>query len=120
MKVITFLDYYVDRIRSGRKTQTRRPVKPQPRPDRRETLCSPYGEAGDTLDADEITLRITGVRLENLKEISDADIHAEGFGSREDFIGAWDMIYQAFNLGWKTDPFVWVYEFEPIPQPPTE
>ena len=79
--------------------------------------------------ASRITLEVTGVRVERLQDISDADAQAEGIG---EFIGGWacltdDAPQQAGNTpkegyrhlweringpgSWDANPWVWVVEF---------
>lgn len=79
-------------ILAGNKTQTRRPVKPQPRfidkdePNAelmnalmRSTMKCPYGKPGDRLQVkDGPVLEITEVRAERVQDISIRDALAEG------------------------------------------
>jgi hypothetical protein len=184
---ILFSGPMVTAILEGRKTQTRRVVKPQPTGwpanghflvwkrnpfgDNPMTLThfvdlSPYGKRGDRLwvretfrqspgslsahyrsDADEvsggpwkpsifmprnlsrITLEITNVRVERLREISFSDIRAEGkrcpehdFHSgfcasecaalRGEWVTGWDKINgKRKGCDWNSNPWVWVIEF---------
>ncbi|WOX99935.1 hypothetical protein [Dickeya fangzhongdai] len=75
--------------------------------------------------ASRITLGITGVRVERLNDISDADGRAEGcwrgrgFGSpdlavspADEFPTLWASIYGAES--WQANPWVWVIEFRRI------
>lgn len=74
--------------------------------------------------ASRITLEITGVRLERLKAISEADAKAEGApwlfcGPTADdgshmagFAHLWEQINGAES--WASNPLVWVVEFKPV------
>lgn len=183
---ILFSGPMVRAILEGRKTQTRRPINPQPQrfgflvKENELLQACPYGKPGDLLwvretwqifrvyedtwnggyEADlwdgpiprerpkhawityaaddpggrpwrpsihmqrwasRITLRITGIRVEQLREITPADAEAEGFapiyyGSAvsaiEPFAEAWDAMYAKRGLSWSANPWVWVMEFE--------
>ena len=73
--------------------------------------------------ASRITLEITGVRVERLNEISEADAEAEGVAflrrvpdmdesmtAKELYWILWDSIYG--NGSWESNPYVWVIEFK--------
>ncbi|WP_447868678.1 hypothetical protein [Rahnella aceris] len=68
--------------------------------------------------ASRIDLLITGVRVERLQDISNADIRAEGaaqFGCthhRLKFQSLWESIYG--DDSWQANPWVWVIEFERV------
>lgn len=73
--------------------------------------------------ASRITLEITGVRVERLNEISEADAEAEGVsgsaggswgreGLIEDFAQLWESINGPDS--WDANPFVWVLEFQRV------
>jgi hypothetical protein len=57
-------------------------------------------------------IRIMSIRAQRLLDISEADISAEGFDKKCDFIAAWNVLYanHGFSLG--TSPWVWVYGFK--------
>lgn len=66
-------------------------------------------------------LEVTGVRCEQVQEISRADCIAEacerfsgGDGvitAKEAFWYAWNALYEAKGCGWDVNPWVWVVEF---------
>jgi len=115
-KAITFSHGMVRAILDGRKTQTRRVVKPQPTDSRTDSAthdhallhwywCNefgllgdafkcPYGVPGDrllvrnTVYSFRIPLEVTDVRVQRLQDISIADIKAEGAVEKD---GYWEM-----------------------------
>ncbi|WP_321895963.1 hypothetical protein [Paraburkholderia heleia] len=206
---ILFSGAMVKAILDGRKTQTRRVLKPQPPTETRDVITfhhpdprthfwafdgaslldwaypSPYGEIGDRLyvretwqhsnhpfgpyDADcdifyradylddplgpdlersadgirrawhpsihmpraasRITLEVTGVRVERLKDISETDAIAEGVDRDGDgwesysggscvayavtsYASLWDNLNAARGFGWDANPWVWVVGFQ--------
>ncbi|WP_186083797.1 hypothetical protein [Burkholderia gladioli] len=82
--------------------------------------------------ASRITLEITGVRVERLQDISEADAIAEGIEhtsdgfsvdegrhfhaarARDSFASLWDGLNEARGHGWEANPWVWVIEFRRI------
>ena len=73
--------------------------------------------------ASRITLEITGIGVERLQDISEADAQAEGVtesivlpGDRGSFVASfgylWQQIYGAES--WDANPWVWVIEFEKL------
>lgn len=73
--------------------------------------------------ASRITLKITGVRVERLQEISDADAAAEGVEPHEPaapygaaHITPYSMLWNAINGAdsWAANPWVWVVSFERV------
>lgn len=191
---ILFSGPMVRAILEGRKTKTRRAIKPQPggshweRHEKHELLVntlyssagycvrfqhilkginredpqwrtSPYGAPGDRLWvretfalhhsfpdevfyradkeisgqkwkpsifmprwASRITLRITDIRVERLRDISENDAAAEGakyeetgFSARVCFVDLWQQINgKRPGCSWNDNPWVWVVEFEKI------
>lgn len=59
--------------------------------------------------ASRLTLEITNVRVEQLHDISPADITAEGCHVNLKFSEIWE----ALNGNWASNPWVWVIEFKP-------
>ncbi len=84
-------------------------------------------------EAARLFLRVTGVRVERLQEISEADgknegvepntleLHFDGsaptFRYAKDFATIWDATIKPADItqyGWDANPWVWVYEFERV------
>ena len=185
MKPILFSGEMVRAILDGRKTQTRRVIKPQPSAGVRRSvfvlsgledghgreLRCPYSRPGDTLWvretfgvitqpltgeksaiykathkpefpneqlgfdgskwrpsifmprwASRITLRVVGVRVETLWDMTVSKMIAEGVAEIENndkhpltpFITLWDSINADRGYAWYTNPWVWVVEFEEV------
>src|SRR5690554_5370880 len=66
-------------------------------------------------EACRIFLKVTGVRVERLQSISEADAKAEGFDSVDSFFALWQRINGTESLA--VNQWVWVYEFKVIPKP---
>ncbi|HHR6030744.1 TPA: hypothetical protein ACS70C_002860 [Providencia alcalifaciens] len=96
---IKFNDAMLVSVINGRKTQTRRPIKPQPKVTEDELrklgawrhgfidVDCPYGEIGDVINlADKDgnfkgKIEITDVLLQQIQEISPSDVIAEGISA---------------------------------------
>jgi hypothetical protein len=73
--------------------------------------------------ASRITLEVTGIRVERLQDISEADANAEGVKhslhlpggrfARENFAHLWWTIHG--DESWDANPWVWVVEFRRLP-----
>jgi hypothetical protein len=63
-------------------------------------------------EASRITLEITGVRVERLREITDEDARAEGVNGVEGFEATWRSING--HGSWDANLYVWVVEFKRV------
>lgn len=71
-------------------------------------------------EAARIFLRVTGVRVERLKDITATQAMDEGFTDWNDFVKLWDSTIKPKDraaYGWAANPWVWVIEFERCEKP---
>lgn len=57
-----------------------------------------------------LALDVTGVRVERIRDISHADVRAEGFERRDDLMQLWVKLNGVGT--WADNPWVWVVEFK--------
>jgi hypothetical protein len=80
--------------------------------------------------ASRITLEVTGVRVERLQDITQADAEAEGIAFMREipdvdekltatqlYAALWNSINEKRGLGWDANPWVWVVEFRRVGEP---
>jgi hypothetical protein len=75
-------------------------------------------------EASRLTLEVTGVRVEQVQDISPFDAWAEGVqpiewqandeGYIAEFWELWDSVYAERGYGWDANPWVWVVEFRKV------
>jgi len=76
-------------------------------------------------EAARLFLRVKGVRVERLQNISAEDCEAEGHFEtapveprpRSWFSEVWDSLNAKRGYGWDSNPWVWVYSFERVDKP---
>lgn len=94
-------------IQVQRKTKTRRPKKHDKCIYKVNQLIIGRTAKKETC----LPLKITSIFEQKLQDISRSDVVKEGFLSKQDFIGFWDLIYSNSKYEWKKNPLVFVYEF---------
>lgn len=76
-------------------------------------------------EAARIFLRVTGVRVEQLQDMTEYDAYSEGcrtndYGDKTIFRSVWDSTIKPADrerYGWAANPFCWVIEFEKCKKP---
>ena len=99
----------VEAIRAGRKTETRRPVKPgvgcRYAPGRTYAVQPGRGQRAVC------RIEVVSARCEALGEIDEQAARREGFDSRAAFFDYWRGLYGSVEFGQK----VWAIRFAPFP-----
>jgi len=112
MKTIKFTNEMIERILEGKKTETRRPIKGQPK----YTLGREY-----RIEGTDIVVYIKDISAHELQDMSYArgDYWSEGIIPRHDrnceiqqFMDIWNGIYGDTEYSWRNNPFVYVYTFK--------
>jgi hypothetical protein len=101
---LLFKRLFISKIREGFKTQTRRLKKP------RLTLGKIYNLRENYKSVLPDKILITDLFQQFLGEISQEDIHKEGFESKQQFIEVWTEIYGYYD----PNDLIWVIEFQYI------
>lgn len=128
IQTISFTPQMVKAIIDLKKTQTRRPIEPQPvhlegtwwwpSEDPEYKWASPapscpYGEPGDKVKVkdSELVLEILALRAERLLDISDEDVILEGLCLDDAgyFPGGWESPINAFEQLWQS-----IYRDDPV------
>lgn len=75
-------------------------------------------------EAARIFLRVTGVRVERLRDMVLGDVLIEGIKEADEYEKTWDRWHQTWNrtiktkelpvYGWEVNPWVWVINFERV------
>ena len=78
-------------------------------------------------EASRIFLRVTGVRVERLRDMVLGDVLIEGITEADAYESTWGRWHQTWNstiepkdlgsYGWEANPWVWVISFERIDKP---
>jgi len=161
MKALKFNEQMAQAVKDGRKTQTRRPIKGQAehkivryeghmnyeilKPEHRSkhlfltedgewSVCPAY-KVGSTYDVDGTQIKITGIRVERLQDISEEDAIAEigreyfrnvpSLAYPGEYVSVPENVYYFENniwnklkyepsYDWNSNPWVWVIEFEKV------
>ena len=105
---LLFKKQFINKIREGTKTQTRRLKQPKVKIGKTYKLRQDYR----THLPDRI--RITDIYQQYLGDMTEEDIKNEGFIKNEEFTQTWTQIYGTYD----PEEFIWVVEFRYID--PTE
>lgn len=120
MSIMKFTRHNIDRIEAGAKTQTRRPIKPQPPKDWSGYVLITQYKVGDvvqlaTPDCSHVDtkIRITGLRIERVQDIDTADAIAEGCEFIDDTAETrhWRNYASGNAVGWYQGPFAHRHSF---------
>lgn len=150
-KTLAFSPELVKAILDGRKTQTRRLIRPAPKTAAPSTVKCVIAQPNDLLavrepwvkvdgkylyaaddpigvnrfkpamymprEASRLTIRVTQIDAQRLRQITDADALAEGCPRNHSdpvawFAMLWDQIFTTPGERWADDPWVWVIRFE--------
>lgn len=101
-KTISFNHRMLKAVVDGNKTQTRRLIK----------SSQPKYEQGEVIQikGSEVLLRVLSIRKEKLYDISNDDVRAEGFRSKDEFVSYIGAIYPDLQ----GNPELWVISFEVV------
>jgi len=64
--------------------------------------------------ASRLTLRLTGVRVERLQAITEADAQAEGVESVDKYRELWNALNARHGYPWESNPWVWCLTFKRV------
>ncbi len=127
-KLLGFHNEFLQDIFDGRKTQTRRPRAKGFSVGDHVVLVARFGLSPTNQDNTPAILKITGVRIERLDAISDADVAKEGFRTRAEFMKKFMTIYNQSAIerrdyervaDIKPSDHVYVFDFELVQISPT-
>lgn len=78
-------------------------------------------------EAARIFLRVTGVRVEKLRDMVLGDVLVEGITEADTYESTWERWHQTWNstikpadherYGWQANPWVWIIQFERCEKP---
>ena len=108
-----FTPALVELIRSGDKTQTRRPLRGFRCP---VILGEDYAVQPGRGRRAQFRIRVIGLRQEKLGDVTRKDAYREGFTNIGQLIEMWSRLYGHFDA----DEVVWVIDFEAIDPPEQE